>query len=140
MREVKKKERQKPRRMKKERVKRKREEGKEEDETGAVKRRCEGVVSVEALGFFCQGRDLESCGNLSWEDLLLKHEGLSDREPYPCAHVRVVLDATDVLVSPSSVVTESCDGFSCCSGRCCTVVFFLSSKSVHIVVQVRKKR
>ena len=30
-------------------------------------------------------------------------------------HVLVVLDVTDVLVSPSSVVTEFCGGFSCCS-------------------------
>ena len=29
--------------------------------------------------------------------------------------VPVVPDVTDVLVSPSSVVTEFCDGFSCCS-------------------------
>ena len=27
----------------------------------------------------------------------------------------MVPDVTDVLVSPSSVVTELCDGFSCCS-------------------------
>ena len=31
--------------------------------------------------------------------------------------VLVVLDVTDVPVSPSSVVTEFCDGFSCCSDR-----------------------
>ena len=31
---------------------------------------------------------------------------LSDCEPDSCAHVRVVLVVTDVLVSPSSVVTE----------------------------------
>ena len=29
--------------------------------------------------------------------------------------VNVVLDVTDVLGSPSSLVTEFCDGFSCCS-------------------------
>ena len=39
---------------------------------------------------------------------------LSDVEPDTRAHVRVVPDVTDVLVSPSSVVTEFCDGFSCC--------------------------
>ena len=44
--------------------------------------------------------DLESCGGLSWEDLLEKQEDLSDCEPDSCAHVHVVLDATDVLVSP----------------------------------------
>ena len=31
--------------------------------------------------------------------------------------VLVALDVTDVPVSPSSVVTEFCDGFSCCSDR-----------------------
>ena len=49
--------------------KRKREEEKEVNETGTVKRRCEGFVSVEAFEIFGQGGDLESCGNLSWGDL-----------------------------------------------------------------------
>ena len=53
----------------------------------------------------------ESCGGLSWEDLLEKPEDLSDCEPGTRMEVPVVLD---VLVSPSSVVTEFCDGFSCC--------------------------
>ena len=44
-----------------------------------------------------------------------KHGDLSDCEPDSCAHVRVVPDVTDVLVSPSSVVTEFCEVFSCCS-------------------------
>ena len=30
----------------------------------------EGFVSVEAFEIFHQRRDLESCGDLSWEDLL----------------------------------------------------------------------
>ena len=34
----------------------KREEEKEENETGAVKRRCEGLVSVEAFEISSQGR------------------------------------------------------------------------------------
>ena len=42
---------------------------------------------MEAFEIFSQGTDLESCGNLSWEDLLEKHEDLSDCEPEPCAHV-----------------------------------------------------
>ena len=46
-------------------------------------------------------------------DLLEKHEDLSDCEPHTCAHVRVVPDVTDVLVSPSSVLTELCEVFSC---------------------------
>ena len=36
----------------------------------------------------------------------LEFENSSDCEPYFTALVRVVLDVTDVLVSPSSVVTE----------------------------------
>ena len=94
--------------------KRKREEEKEENETETVKRRCDGFVSVEAFEIFCQGTDLESCGNSSWEDLLEKHEDLSDCEPEPCAHVRVVPDVAGVPVAPSSVVTEWCEAFSCC--------------------------
>ena len=61
---------------------------------------------MEAFGICSQGGDLESCGDLSWEDLLEKHEDQSDCEPDSCAHVRVVPDVTDVHVSPSSVVTE----------------------------------
>ena len=71
MREVKKKEWQKPRRMKKKRVKRGKESRKkEENETEAVKRRCEGCVSVEVFEMFSHGEDLERCGDLSREDLL----------------------------------------------------------------------
>ena len=45
-----------------------------------------------------------------------KLEDLSDRESEAWVDVPVVPDVTDVLVSPfSSVVTEFCDGFSCCS-------------------------
>ena len=50
-----------------------------------------------------------------WEGLLEKHEDLSDCEPDSRACVRMVPDVTDVLVSPSSVVTEFCEVFSCCS-------------------------
>ena len=94
--------------------KRKREEEKEEYETATVKRKCESSVSVEAFEIFSQGTDMESCGNLSWEDLLEKHEDLFDYEPEPCAHVRVVPDVAGVPVAPSSVVTEWCEAFSCC--------------------------
>ena len=58
---------------------------------------------------------MESCGGPCWEDLLEKPEDLSDCEPDTGAHVRVVPDVTDVLISPSSVVTEFCEFFSCCS-------------------------
>ena len=116
MREVKKKGRQEPRRMKKkrERKEKKREEEKEENEKETVKRKCEGLVSVEAFEIISQGRDLESFGDLSWNDPLEKPEDLSDCEPVSSARVRVVPDAT---VSPSSVVTEFCDVSLCCSDR-----------------------
>ena len=106
-----------------------------------VKRKCEVWVSVEASEIFSQGGELECYGDLSWGDPSEKPEDLSDCEPAFCAHVHVVPDVTGVLVSPSSVVTEFCDGFSCCSewefanrSPC------LSPKSVHFVVQVRKRR
>ena len=78
---------------------------KEENKTGTVKRRCEGFVSVEALENFSQGEDLESCGDVSWEHLLEEPEDLSDREPFSCELVRVVLDVIDVL--------ELCDVSPC---------------------------
>ena len=56
--------------------KRKREEEKEENETVTVKRRCEGLVSVEAFDIFSQGGDVESFGDLSWEDPLEKLDEL----------------------------------------------------------------
>ena len=70
---------------------------------------------MEVFDISCQGADLESCGDLSWEDPLEKHEDLSDCEPDSCAHVRVVPVVTDVHVSPSSEVTEFCDGSCRCS-------------------------
>ena len=48
--------------------KRKGEEEKEENETGTVKRKCEGCVSVEAFEIFSQEGYLESWGDLSWVD------------------------------------------------------------------------
>ena len=69
---------------------------------------------MEAFEIFSKGRDLESCGDLSWVwDPLEKHEDLSDCEPDSCALVRVVPDVTHVPVSPSSAVTEFCDVSSC---------------------------
>ena len=66
---------------------------------------------MEAFEIFSQGRDLESCGDLSWVDLLEKPEDLCDCEPETLVDVSVVPVVTDVPVSPSSVVTEFCDGF-----------------------------
>ena len=63
------------RRMKKKAVKRENREGeKAQNKTVRVKRRCDGLVSVEAFEMFSRGRDLESCGGLSWGDLLEKPE------------------------------------------------------------------
>ena len=87
--------------------------GGERTKSGTVKIRCDGFVPVEAFEFFSQRKDSESCGDVSWEDLSEKPGGWSDCEPDSC--VRVVPDVTDVPVSLSSVVTEFCDGFSCCS-------------------------
>ena len=44
-------------------------------------------------------------------------ENWSDCEPDSCARARVVLDVTDVPVSPSLGVTEFCDVSSMCSDR-----------------------
>ena len=57
---------------------------------------------------------MESCGDLSWEDLLDMPEDLSGRESEAWVVAPVMPDVTDVPVSASSVVTEFCDGFSCC--------------------------
>ena len=61
--------------------------------------------------------DLERCGGVPWRDLLDKHKDLSGRESEVWVDVSAVLVVTAVLVSPSSVVTECCDGLSCCSDR-----------------------
>ena len=89
----------------------------------------------------CQGGDSES-GDLSWEDLLEKHKDLSDCELDSCAHVRVVLVVIDVFVSLSLVVmTEFCEVFRVALiGKMLYRSPFLSPKSVHIVVQIRRKR
>ena len=42
-----------------------------------LKKRCDGFVCVEAFEIFSQGEDLESCGGLSWRDLLEKTGELS---------------------------------------------------------------
>ena len=92
--------------------KRKREVEKEENKTERVNRRWGVLASVKAFEIFSTGRDLESCGGLSWGDLWEKYEDMTDCKLDTRAHVR---DVTDVLVSPSFVVTEFCEGFSCCS-------------------------
>ena len=55
---------------------------------------------MEAFEIFSQGRDLESCGGLSWWDRLDKLEDWSEFGPDTQVEVCVVPDVTDVLVSP----------------------------------------
>ena len=105
------------RRIKKEEVKR----GIEKRRKKGTKRREseeEGTVYLlwKLFEIFSQGRDLESCGGLPGSYLVERPEDLSDCELDTRAHVHVMLDVTDVLVSTSSVVTELCDAFSCYSG------------------------
>ena len=90
--------------------KRRREEEKEENETGSVVRRCVGFVSAQALDIFSQGEDLDSCGGLSWEDLLEKPEDLSDWVSVSLAVVSALPFVTDVHVTdvPVSTSSESC--------------------------------
>ena len=59
--------------------------------------------SAEAFDIFSQGEDLESCGGVSWGDLLENPDDLSDCELETRTDVCAVLVVTDVLVSPSSV-------------------------------------
>ena len=98
-----------------------------EDERGKEKRMAKAEKNEEEKG---EKR----------RDPLEKHEDLSDCEPDSCAHVRVVPGVTDVLVSPSSVVTVFCDVLSLGSDWEDVVPQSFSPKSVHFVVQVHKKR
>ena len=86
--------------------KRTREEEKEENETVSAKRRFVGYISAEAFDIFSQGEYVESCGGVSWSDLLEKPDDLSDGEPETGTVVSALPVVTDVLVSSSSVVTE----------------------------------
>ena len=115
----------------------KREEEKEESETGIGKRRCEDFVSVEVFEILSQERDVESCGAVSWEDLLEEPDDLSDRELVSCELVRVVPDVIDVPGYPSSVVTELCDVSPCCSDWEFVEpqsFFFLQKKRAHCLL------
>ena len=91
--------------------KRIREEEKEEKETVIVKRTCVNSVSTEAFEIFSQEEGWESCGNY-WGDLWDEPCGVSHCYSGTWTSVLVVLVVADVLVSPSSVVTDVCDSFS----------------------------
>ena len=71
---------------------------------GRLKEDVKDFVSVEAFEIFSQGRDVESCGDVSWEDLWEEPEDLSGRE---------LVSVELVRVAPSSVVTELCDVSPC---------------------------
>ena len=67
---------------------------------------------------------------------------LSDGKLDSCAHVPKVPDVIDVLVSPSSVLTELCEVF-CSSNweRCCTAVFcFLQKASTSLYKYARRDK
>ena len=92
-----------------------RRDGQKEQEVQRIKKRTRrGELQEdvsEAFDIFSPGGDLESCGGLSWRDLLEKPVDLSDCEFEVRVDVSVVPGVTDVLVSPLSVVTVFCDGF-----------------------------
>ena len=81
--------------------KREEEKGKKERTERGLKTRCVGSVSVKTFENFSPGE----LWWFSWCDLLAKPDDLSDRESEVWVDVSVVPDVTDVLVSPSSVVT-----------------------------------
>ena len=78
----------------------KKEEKKGKDQTVVVKRRCVNLVSGDAFEEFSHVEDSDSCGN-SWGDLLGDSCGLSECVPEVLSGV---LDVTDVLYCPSSLV------------------------------------
>ena len=59
---------------KKEREKKRRRKEEKGTTQGSVKRRFVSSDSVQAFDIFDQGRDLETCGDLSWEDLVEEPE------------------------------------------------------------------
>ena len=85
MRKVKKKKKLKQREKEAKGETRRKDEENKEIETGTGKRRCEGVVSVEAFEILSQGGDSESCGGVSWDHLSDKPEDLSDRGSVSCS-------------------------------------------------------
>ena len=134
----------------KEKEKKRGKRGKEKRRKKRTKRgRVEDDVRVlflwKPLKFLSQGRDSESCGDVSGEHLSEEPEDPSNCELVSCELVRVVPDESDVVVvpiSPSSVVTELCVLSPCRSDWEFVEPqsFSFSQKSVHIGVQTRRKR
>ena len=77
----------------------------ERRERDGEKKVCQ-LYLAEAFDIFSQREDLESCGGVSWSDVLDNPDVLSDCESESRAVVSAVLVVSDVLVSLSSVVTE----------------------------------
>ena len=99
---------------KEERCKKEEEKGrKERTKRELLKENVSGLFLWRPLKNFIKGGDLESCGGLSRRDLLDELEDVFDRESEVWVDALVALGVTDVPGSPSSVVTEFCDGFSC---------------------------
>ena len=98
---------------------------------------------MEAFEIFSQGRDLESCGDVSWEHLLEEPEDLSGCEPasYELCVRCLVSDVIDVPVSPSSVVTELCDVSPCGSdwGFVEPQSFSFSKKCAHSATDTQEE-
>ena len=96
-----------------------REKGKRRNKRTKRRRSKEGVRVLSLwrpLKSLVKGRDVWRVVVICLGvDSLEKHEDLSDYESDSCAHVRVVPEVTDVLVSLSSVVTEFCEVSACCS-------------------------
>ena len=69
------------------------------------------LFRLKLAEIFSQGKISESGGN-SWGDLWDDPRGVSGCDSGTGTSVPVVLVVAVVLVSPSSVVTEVCDGFS----------------------------
>ena len=89
----------------------KRDGEKEENDMVNVRRRCVSLISTAAFDMYDQGEDLETCG-VTRGDVLENPNDFSDCEHGTLMDVPAVLVVTDVPVSPSSVVTEFCDGAS----------------------------
>ena len=108
-------------RMKKERwksaMRMKKEWAKKREEKGRKERTKRGLLNGDVQGLFPWRLKKFLVEKEIWRVVVIflgKTSWIS-RESEARVVVPIMLDVTDVLVSPSSVVTELCDGFSCCS-------------------------
>ena len=122
------------RRRRKEEKERKREK---RNETVTVKEDVRVWFLWKAFEIFCQEGDVESCGDVSWEDLWTI---LRTCLIVSLIRARVPL-LIDVPVSPSSVVTELCDVSPCGSdwGLWNRSPFLLLKKRAHRVTGTQEE-